>query len=430
MVTTTTLCPAGRGPMTRRAPRSPFIQSNRIVIGVDIAKDDCVAVAQDGAGRLTKPLKFSMSQLGFTALDSFARSIVDSTGAEGFVVALEPTGHYGVPLVSRLVDDGVEVLKVEPLHTNRAKELFDGTRRKTDAKDAGLIAGLARQGVYREYRLQRGVFAELRVLGRRRQQIVEQVSRTRNRLHRHLDETFPELAKLFHGKLTPTVLAILEVAPTPEDVLALPFCELETTIRTGSRGQLGVERARAVRAAAENTIGTTDGLKAHRRAIGHLVEDMQHHRRQCLEAERDMKAALAEVPYAANVLSIPRLGAITLATLLGEFGDLRNFDRAEKLIKHTGLDLVECSSGKRQGRRHISRRGRAYARQMLFLAALRVKVGRFGEARMRLLERGKEPMVAAVANMSRLLRVIHALVRDGATFDAAHGGPVEVPLAA
>lgn len=416
--------------MSRRAPRSAFIQSNRIVIGVDIAKDECVAVAQDGRGGLTKPLKFSMSQIGLAALEAFARRVADSAKAESYVVALEPTGHYGMPLVERLLDKGIEVLKVEPLHTNRAQELFDGTRRKTDAKDAGVIAGLARQGVYRSYRLPRGVFAELRVLARRRQQVVERLSRIKNRLHRHLDEIFPELLRLFGSRLTPTVLALLDIAATPTDVLALPEEVLQATIRHGSRGQLGAERARAVRAAADSTIGSTAALGAHRLVIGQLVAEMKGARTQCLTVEREMKSALDRVDYAPLVLSIPQFGAITLATLLGEFGDLRNFDRAEKLIKHAGLDLIECSSGKRKGRRRISRRGRAYARQMLFLAALRVRVGHFGAARARLVERGKEPAIAAVANMCRLLRVMHAMVRDERSFEADRGPQVDMPLAA
>ena len=75
--------------MSRRAPRSPFIQSDVIVVGVDIAKDDCVAVAQDGMGGVTKPLKFSMSRLGFDALEAFARRVTEATGSTGFTVALD-----------------------------------------------------------------------------------------------------------------------------------------------------------------------------------------------------------------------------------------------------------------------------------------------------------------------------------------------------
>ena len=90
------------------------------------------------------------------------------------------------------------------------------------------------------------------------------------------------------------------------------------------------------------------------------------------------------------------------------------------MIKKAGLDLVESSSGKRTGQRHISRRGRRYARQMLFLAALRMRGGAFAAARSRQLARGKTPTKVAVANMCRLLRVMHAIVRDGVPYDAAH----------
>lgn len=68
------------------------------------------------------------------------------------------------------------------------------------------------------------------------------------------------------------------------------------------------------------------------------------------------------------------------------------------------------------------------------LAALRIGAGRFGEARERLIGKGKEPKVAAVANMCRLLRVMHALVRDDVPFDATYGtygmAVDEVPMTA
>lgn len=417
--------------MQRRAPRSPIIQSDVIILGVDIAKDQSVAVAQDGAGGVSKPLEFAMSQLGFEALWAFARRAAKSAGAASFVVALEPTGHYGAPLVEWLQERDVEVMRVEPLDTNRGKQLYDGTRRKTDAKDAGVIAMLCRQGACRPYERPEELYAHLRVFSRRREQLVKQRSQTVNRLHRHLDETFPELARLFRRQVTPTLLALLEVASSPAGVLALSIEELAAVLRAASRGQLGVERAKALHAAAERSIGSRCAAEAHRLALVQLVGDLRHLMAQLAAVEREMRTWLCKVPYAGRLLSIPRLGAITVATLLGEFGDLRRYDRASKLIKHAGLDLVESSSGKRKGQRHISRRGRAYARQMLYLAALRIGVGHFAAARERLVERGKGPLVAAVANMCRMLRVMHAVVRDDVPFDAAHGMAAdEVSMAA
>lgn len=415
--------------MKIRTLRSPCIQSDRIVIGVDIAKSTCVAVAQTGDGQVSKPLKFGTSRSGFEKLRTFALSMVEAKRATDFVVALEPTGHYGVPLVKWLEGQGIEVMRVEALHTNRFKELVDGTRRKTDAKDAAAIAMLCRQGTYRPYRLLTGVYADLRVLSRRREQLVKQRSQATNRLHRHLDEVFPELPKLF-DRMGPTLLALLEEASSPKAILDMPVGELATHLRAASRGNLGLERAHEIREAADMSVGSSIAAEAHRLAIRQLVEDSSHLHGQIGEVEREMKARLAQVPYADDLLSIPRLGVITLATLLGEFGDLRDFDRAAKLIKHAGLDLVESSSGARKGKRHISRRGRRYARQMLFLAALRMG-GAFALARARLLARDKEPMVAAVANMCRLLRVMHAIVREGVPYDPAHGQPTpEAALAA
>lgn len=409
-----------------RTLRSPCIQPNRIVLGVDVAKKASVAVAQASDGKVSRPLTFEMNWRGFEALLEFGRRSKAAARAKDFVVALEPTGHYGAPLVKWLEDQSVEVMRVEALHTNRFKELVDGTRRKTDAKDAVTIAMLCRQGTYRPYRLLTGVYAELRVLSRRREQLVKQRSQTTNRLHRHLDEVFPELPALF-DRIGPTLLALLAVASSPRAMMAMPENELATLLWTASRGNLGRERARDVRTAAEMSVGSPLAAEAHQLAIRQLVADLRHLHGQLSEVEVEMKTRLAEVPYAADLLTIPRLGAITLATLLGEFGDLRHYDRAAKLIKHAGLDLVELSSGTRKGQRGISRRGRRYARQLLFLAALRMG-GAFKSARARLLARDKEPMVAAVANMCRLLRVMHAIVRDGVPYDASCG-VVEQPLA-
>lgn len=334
--------------MRIRTLRSPCIQPDRIVIGVDIAKHSCVAVAQTGEGGVTKPCTFKTNWSGFEGLLAFGRRAKATAGAKDFVVALEPTGHYGAPLVAWLQDHGIEVMQVEALHTNRFKELIDGTRRKTDAKDAAIIATLCRQGTCRPYRLPTGVYAELRVLSRRREQLVKQRSQARNRLHRHLDEVFPELPRLF-DRLGPTLLAVLKDASSPLAVLEMPESELADLLRAASRGNLGLERAREIKDAAEMSVGSQIAAAAHRLAIRQLVADLEHLHGQVCVVEAEMKSRLLEVPYAADLLSIPRLGAITLATLLGEFGDLRDYDRAAKLIKHAGLDLVESSSGARKG---------------------------------------------------------------------------------
>jgi transposase len=66
-----------------------------------------------------------------------------------------------------------------------------------------------------------------------------------------------------------------------------------------------------------------------------------------------MTDALRQVPYAPLLRSIPQLGVVTVATLLGELGDLNAYRHAKQVIAMAGLDLVENSSGERQGHHHM-----------------------------------------------------------------------------
>lgn len=403
--------------MRRRTPRCPMIQPDRIVIGVDIAKTNNVAVAQFGDGTEAKPKTFKTNRQGFETLIRYAQRAVQHAKATGFVVAFEATGHYGQPLLAWLTDKDIPVMRVEPLHTSRFKEIYDGTRRKTDAKDAAIIATLCRQGTYRPWRILAPPFAELRALSKRRQQLTKQRAATKNRLQRHLDVVFPELRTLFSDITCKTACLMLSRAPLPQDLLACDIEMLGALLRKASRGRLGIERARKIQQAARDSIGAKHAPQSHRIAIQQAVAELMHLQPLIDEVERAMKAQLGHIDYARHLLSIPKIGTITVATLLGEFGDLRGYRHSAQLIKMAGLDLIESSSGKKRGQRRISRRGRSYARQILYLAALRLGGGALAEQRRRMVEENKLPPVkAAVANCCRLLRIMHALVRDGVDF--------------
>ena len=131
--------------------------------------------------------------------------------------------------------------------------------------------------------------------------------------------------------------------------------------------------------------------------------------------EKELTKVLAQIPYVPQLLSIPGVGKITLAILLGEAGDLRRYQKAEELIKLAGLNLFEISSGSHQGRRHLSKRGRPLLRKCLFFAALRtVKTqGAFRAVYVRLTQANRMQKTKALVAISRkLLRLAFALVRD------------------
>jgi len=195
--------------MSRRARLCRPIHPDTIAIGVDVAKETFEARALAADGRLGKRLRFRCSADGFESLKEYCESMTKQLGGEDFVVAMEPTGHYGEPLAGWLLDRSVQVHAVSPLKTARAKELYDGTTRKTDEKDAKVIADLCRRGFSKPRRRLKGPFAELRVLSRQREQLVTRRSRVINRVQRHLDVLFPELRTVFSKLFSVTALWLL-----------------------------------------------------------------------------------------------------------------------------------------------------------------------------------------------------------------------------
>ena len=406
--------------MARRAQVRRPIHQELIVVAVDVAKRSFVARPLAGDGRTAKSCRFGCTAEGFEKLLADASTWVKRFAAGGFVVAMEPTGHYGEPLACWLLDRGIPVYSVPPLFTARSKELEDGTRRKTDDKDCLVIGDLCRRGLAKRWRRLKEPFATLRVLVRQREQLVVRRSRVVNRVQRHLDVVFPELRELFRKLVAKTALWVIATVPTPGDVLAMGTERLAEELHRVSRGQLGRPRAEALVSAAKSSVGVRDALAAHRLAVGQLLAELEEILEQLAEVERSMAESLEQVPYASRLLSIPGLQVISVATLLGEAGDLRDYRHARQLLKMLGLDLVEDSSGQRQGHRHISRRGRHYARQVLYMVALKAGQTFLSARRDRLVEVKKKPAKkAAVANMCALVRIAFALVRNDVDFE--HG---------
>jgi hypothetical protein len=98
------------------------------------------------------------------------------------------------------------VVGVNPAHTKRIKELLDGSPEKSDAKDSIIIADLAWQGRGRPVTQLSGVYAELRRLGKLREQLTTERTRYLNRYTGLVDLVFPELVVVksyFSCKIVP-----------------------------------------------------------------------------------------------------------------------------------------------------------------------------------------------------------------------------------
>lgn len=108
--------------------------------------------------------------------------------------------------------------------------------------------------------------------------------------------------------------------------------------------------------------------------------------------------------------SVPGVGPVTSATMLGMLPELGQLNRQE-IAALVGVAPLNKDSGKKQGRRRVYG-GRADVRTVLYMAALAAKkfnpiIRKFYE---RLIQQGKEKKVALTACMRKLLVILNAMM--------------------
>ena len=118
-------------------------------------------------------------------------------------------------------------------------------------------------------------------------------------------------------------------------------------------------------------------------------------------------------------MSIKGIGTIITAGILGETANFEGMNSSKEIEKLAGLNLFEISSGKHQGQRRISKRGRSLLRKLLYFAALNVvkNDGVFREKYQSYLINGKPKKQALIAIGRKLIRVIFALTRNDVNFN-------------
>ncbi|MEG6617633.1 IS110 family transposase [Peptococcaceae bacterium 1198_IL3148] len=342
-----------------------------LIIGADIAKSKHVARAQDFRGiELGKRLVFDNTRAGLTKLMHWVRTLMLEHSKDQAIVGIEPIGHYWLPLAEFLRREGIAVVVVNPLHVKRSKELDDNSPTKNDIKDARVIAQLVKDGRYSEPNLPTGIYAELRVGMVQRDRLNQDLNRVKGRIHNWLDRYFPEYTGVFKDWEGKASLMILNACPFPQDVIKTGSEGIVSLWRTEIKRAVGIKRANKLMQAAKDSIGLSTGIEFARHEIKMLLEQYDT---LCKQMETLMEAVqelIKQIPGTQEMMTIPGVGLVTVAGFLAEVGDLNRYNHGQQIIKLSGLNLKENSSGKHKGQSRISKRGRPRLRALLFKTVL------------------------------------------------------------
>jgi transposase len=270
----------------------------------------------------------------------------------GVVVGIETERG---PWVAALIAAGYQVYAVNPLSVARYRERHSTSGAKSDRSDAHLLCELVR--VDREHHRPVAADSELaeqvKVLARAHQTLIWQRLRLTAQLRCQLAEYYPAALLAFgSGLFEPEALELLGRAPTPELGRGLSRQQIEALLRRAGRQRRIADRAGEVQQALRTPQLQAPPLvaDAFATAAGANVALLVELNRQIATLERSLADAYQHHPDAEIIDSLPGLGLVLGARVLGEFGDAPNRYKDARARKNAaGTSPITRQSGKRKG---------------------------------------------------------------------------------
>ena len=382
-----------------------------LYVGIDVAKRSHEVVLLDDTGE-TRGKAFSIpnSHAGLSRL--IGRVEQANPEQQRVVLGLEATSHYWLGLYSHLRKSGHEVVTLNPLQTSAYRRLQIRPV-KNDRRDAWCIAEVLRLEPIVQTALASDAVLGLRHLSRLRSELVDQMADQKRRVLGVLDQVFPEFETVFGDVFGTTATALLQAHPAPEEIAELDLDQLTSLLHKHSRGRFGRAKAEQIQEVARTSFGVTLALDALTAQLQILLAQIRFLGEQVAELEDRIAAYLEQVPQ--HLTSIPGIGPVLAAAILGEIGDIRRFKNGAALVAYAGIDPIVIQTGEFRARStRMSKRGSHYLRRALWQAAL---VAALHDPVLKLLyeekkRAGKHHIVAVGAVANKLVHIIYAVLRD------------------
>ncbi len=252
--------------------------------------------------------------------------------------------------VAALVAAGYEVFAVNPMSTSRYRDRHSTSGAKSDPGDAKVLADMVRtdRHNHRPVAADSETVQAVKILARAHQTMIWSRGRQTNLLRSTLREFYPAALAAFDDLSCADALEVLRVAPTPELGRGLSTSRIAAALRRGGRQRRIDERAGEIRAvlrspqlAAPAAVSTAMGVSvaASVAVIAAMVT-------QIAELGREVEAGFESHPDAEVVRSLPGLGTVLGARVLGEFGDEPNrYTNAKSRKNYAGTSPITRASG-------------------------------------------------------------------------------------
>ncbi len=395
------------------------------VIAFDVSMGKSYMVVYNPLKTCELEKEIKHTRLEFLKLKSIIDDITNGYEEEPHIV-FEATGVYSRQLERFMQENGYSYCLLNPLES---KIQCDSLRiHKTDRSDAHKLALTHFSNERRIHTVENDIYRQLKGLSRHYGELDDELSLIRNRLHKVIQETFPEMEHVFKSK-SELFLNVVQLYPHPDLILNHSKTVIKNRILANTEKRMSAaiaeKKALELLEAAMQcypAVSKEDVRCDQARSYANRYQELLLQKEECIAKMVSLAASLAEFDI---LLSIPGIGANTAVRLIAEIGDIRRFDNHKQLNAYTGIDIRRFQSGKTFYKDKINKRGNKHLRKLLYIIIQNmIKRRRFGQNhfvdyydKIKMQPYNKCHKVASIACMNKLLKNIFYLVTHDLNYD-------------
>jgi len=387
-------------------------------VGVDTHKDEHAACMTDCFGQ----------SLGVFTVENRPNRIeelleeIDKTAKSHNlkpVFGLEDVMGLGQHLARSLIAGGYELKEVNPIETER-KRLRKAHPDKSDPEDALAISKVLISEFDKLPTIQSldEVYLAIHQLSNRRDSLVKEQTRIKNKLHILLHREYPYYQSMFKTTFSKAALAFWERFPIAPFLKGIGVERLAQYLRANSNNTVSTKKALSILKLVDKDSLPSCLNLVHASLIRNLVKHLRFIQEQITIARKELEPLIDQTGIKLSTLT--GVDTPAAAKLIAEIGDVKRFASSDKLAKCAGIAPQQKSSGKKQ-RFKKSNRGRRQLNTAIYRIALcQIGCDRSGKPKnskardyfLRKISEGKTKKEALTCLQRRLCDIIYAMMKN------------------
>jgi len=346
-------------------------------LGIDISKSTarCVILDNDGE-KSVKPFTLKNNKYEFNEL--LERFKKHDLGSENLLIGIEATGIWWENIYCFLTEQKFKIVVLNPHQTNKFREALR-KKAKTDDIDAYVIAGLMRSNEYAQSFVPEETVQILKDFTKLRYRLIKDQKDYQRQALSLLALVFPEYEQTKLKKpFGIAAAAILKKFSTAKHLAEAKPKHIEKIVRSIKGNNFDIKEIIHLIQTAKDSIYSGRAANARALNLNIMIEQVQNMNKSIDELDKQIENILSSKddnePFnfpGGNLLSIPGVGQKTIASIISAVGtNAETFKDSKKIIGYVGFYPKIYQSGETLKANKIAKRGPAYLRSALYIAAV------------------------------------------------------------